>query len=42
VAFAVSYLGKAPPDEVQQLVQDIRVPWTIDRKVTQALAPSDN
>jgi cation/acetate symporter len=26
VAFIVSHLGEAPPDEVQQLVEDIRVP----------------
>jgi cation/acetate symporter len=31
VAFVVSYLGKAPPERVQQLVQDIRVPWTVER-----------
>lgn len=33
VAFAVSYLGKAPPERVQQLVQDIRVPWVVERPV---------
>ncbi len=32
-AFAVSYLGKAPPERVQQLVQDIRVPWVVERPV---------
>lgn len=31
VAYVVSYLGKAPPEHVQQLVQDIRVPWTVER-----------
>lgn len=31
VAFAVSYLGAPPPERVQQLVQDIRVPWVVDR-----------
>ncbi len=31
VAFAVSYLGEPPPERVQQLVQDIRVPWVVER-----------
>jgi cation/acetate symporter len=34
VAFVVSYLGKAPPERVQQLVEDIRVPWAVDRSAT--------
>jgi cation/acetate symporter len=29
VAFVVSRLGEPPPPEVQQLVEDIRVPWRI-------------
>lgn len=28
VAFAVSHLGEEPPESVQQLVEDIRVPRT--------------
>jgi len=31
VAFVVSYLGSPPPERVQQLVQDIRVPWVVER-----------
>jgi len=31
VAFVVSYLGAPPPERVQQLVQDIRVPWVVER-----------
>ena len=31
VAFVVSHLGAPPPLQVQQLVQDIRVPWVVDR-----------
>jgi cation/acetate symporter len=31
VAFIVSYAGDAPPKKVQQLVQDIRVPWSVTR-----------
>jgi len=31
VAFIVSHLGAPPPLQVQQLVQDIRVPWVVDR-----------
>ncbi len=31
VAFVVSYLGAPPPQRVQQLVQDIRVPWVVER-----------
>jgi cation/acetate symporter len=31
VAFAVSYASAPPPRDVQQLVQDIRVPWTVVR-----------
>jgi len=33
VAYVVSYLGAPPPERVQQLVQDIRVPWVVDRSV---------
>jgi Na+(H+)/acetate symporter ActP len=31
VAFVVSRLGDEPPEAVQQLVQDIRVPWATPR-----------
>jgi len=31
VAFVVSYIGAPPPERVQHLVQDIRVPWVVER-----------